>query len=243
MGDGAPRSAYISPHTTLDLKGRRITMDILQILFFAGLAVFLAVRLYSALGKPQGRTHEDHVREERERAAAPGAPAQPRPAPISGETPASPAFTGPAAEGLANIAAADLSFDPDGFAGGARQAYEMIVVAYAKGDRDALEPLLTERVKAAYDNAITQREEAGHAVTTEIERVKRAEIVEASLNDNRAKVRVAFSAEIASETRDRDGEIVSGDLNQLKTVDEIWSFERDVTSGNPNWRLASVKPA
>jgi predicted lipid-binding transport protein (Tim44 family) len=243
MGDGAPRSAYISPHTTLDLKGRRITMDILQILFFAGLAVFLAVRLYSALGKPQGRTHEDHVREERERAAAPGAQAQPRQAPISGETPASPAFTGPAAEGLANIAAADQSFDPDGFAGGARQAYEMIVVAYAKGDRDALEPLLTERVKAAYDNAITQREEAGHAVTTEIERVKRAEIVEASLNDNRAKVRVAFSAEIASETRDRDGEIVSGDLNQLKTVDEIWSFERDVTSGNPNWRLASVKPA
>ena len=226
-----------------DLKDRRSTMDILQILFFAGLAVFLAVRLYSALGKPQGRTHEDHVREERERAAASGAPAQPGPVPISDDTQPSPAFSGPAAEGLADIAAADRSFDPDGFSSGARQAYEMIVVAYAKGDRNALEPLLTERVKSAYDIAITQREEAGHIVTTEIERVKRAEIVEASLNDNRAKVRVAFSAEIASETRDGDGELVSGDLNQLNTVDEIWSFERDVTSGNPNWRLASVKPA
>jgi predicted lipid-binding transport protein (Tim44 family) len=218
-------------------------MDILQILFFAGLAVFLAVRLYSALGKPQGRTHEDHMREERERAAAAGAPAEPRPVAASDDAPASPAFAGPAAEGLSAIAAADRDFDPDGFASGARQAYEMIVGAYARGDRAALEPLLTERVKTAYDSAIAQREEAGQTVTTEIERVKRAEIVEASLNDNRAKVRVAFSAEIASETRDSEGQVVSGDLNQLKTVDEIWSFERDVTSGNPNWRLASVKPA
>jgi len=218
-------------------------MDILQILFFAGLAVFLAIRLYSALGKPQGRTHEDHVRDERERAAASAASPKARPTLVTGETADTPAFSGPAAEGLAAIAAADRSFDPDGFAQGARQAYEMIVKAYAKGDREALEPLLTERVKTAYDNAIAQREAAGQTVATEIDRVKRAEIVEASLNDNRARVRVAFSAEIASETRGPDGEVVSGDLNQLTTVDEIWSFERDVTSGNPNWRLASVKPA
>lgn len=217
-------------------------MDILQILFFAGLAVFLAVRLYTALGKPQGRTHDDHVREERERAAAtassPGGPA-----PALAEVPAAPAYSGPAAEGLAAIAAADRNFDPDGFVSGARQAYEMIVAAYAKGDRETLQPLLTERVRNAYESAIAEREAADQSVVTEIERLKRAEIVEASLNDNRAKVRVAFSAEIASETRGSGGEIVAGDLNQLKTVNEIWSFERDVTSGDPNWRLASVKPA
>jgi predicted lipid-binding transport protein (Tim44 family) len=118
----------------------------------------------------------------------------------------------------------------------------MIVTAYARGDRDALGPLLSERVRAAYDAAIAEREGEGRSMVTELERIKRAEIVEASLNDTRAKVRVAFSAELASETRDSAGEVVSGDLNQLQTVDEIWSFERDVTSGDPNWRLASVKP-
>ncbi|MEQ8404917.1 MAG: Tim44/TimA family putative adaptor protein [Oceanicaulis sp.] len=217
-------------------------MDILQILFFAGLAVFLAVRLYSALGKPQGRTHEDHVREERERAAAAAAAGQARPGPVAAEAPISPAYTGPAGEGLTAISQADRSFDPDTFEKGARQAYEMIVSAYAQGDRDTLAPLLSDRVRAAYDASISEREAAGQSMTTEVERIKRAEIVEASLNDNRAKVRVAFSAEIASEIRDRDGEVVSGDLNQLQTVSEIWSFERDVTSRDPNWRLASVKP-
>jgi predicted lipid-binding transport protein (Tim44 family) len=215
-------------------------MDILQILFFAGLAVFLAVRLYMALGRPTGRTHEDHVREERERAAA--APQGPRPVEAEPDRPAiSPAYSGPAGEGLSAIAQADRSFDPDGFANGALQAYEMIVDAYAKGDKTTLEPLLTERVYAAYAKAIDDRAEAGQTLTTEIERIKSAKIVEASLNDNRARVKVAFSAEIASELRDRDGQAVDGDLSLLKTVDEVWSFERDVTSDNPNWRLAAVK--
>lgn len=217
-------------------------MDILQILFFAGLAVFLAVRLYMALGRPTGRTHEEHVREERERAAA--APQEPRPVDAPADRPAvSPAFSGPAGAGLSQIAEADRSFDPDGFVQGARQAYEMIVDAYAKGDAEALEPLLTERVYKAYAKAIEDRAAADQTLTTEIERIKSAKIVEASLNDTRAKVKVAFSAEIASELRDADGQVLEGDLSRLKTVDEVWSFERDVSSDNPNWRLAGVKSA
>jgi predicted lipid-binding transport protein (Tim44 family) len=217
-------------------------MDILQILFFAGLAVFLAVRLYMALGRPTGRTHEDHVREERERVSA--NEQRPKPVDLQADQPSlSPAFSGPAGEGLSAIAQVDRTFDPDGFVTGARQAYEMIVGAYAKGDKDALEPLLSDRVFKAYAKAIDDRAEAGQALTTEIERIKSAKIVEASLNDNRARVKVAFSAEIASELRDSDGQAVEGDLSLLKTVDEVWSFERDVTSDNPNWRLSAVKTA
>lgn len=223
-----------------------MNMDVLQLLFFAGLAVFLGVRLYMLLGKPSGRTHEDHVREERERAAAaaraprpvdpagpavPGAPSQPSP------------FTGPAAAGLAAIAGADGGFDQDGFVSGAREAYKMIVEAYAAGDKDALAPLLSGKVMAAWGAAIDARAGKNWTMTTEIDRLKSAEIVEASLNDNRARVKVAFSADIASETRDADGAIMEGDLTTLKTVDEIWSFERDVTSPNPNWYLAGVRAA
>lgn len=220
-------------------------MDLLQILFFSGLAVFLAIRLYLALGKNTGRTHEDHVREERERATA-AAPGTVRrgPATVSdGAAPTGSALSSPVAEGLAAIGQADRSFDADMFAAGARQAYQMIVSAFARGDRDTLRTLLTDRVMAAYETSISDREASGQTVRTEIERIKRAEIVEALLNDTRAKVRVAFSAELASETRDAEGAVVQGDLTTLKTVDEIWSFERDVTSADPNWKLASVKPA
>lgn len=239
--DGTVMSAYIGGVDNRMHRARSpAVMDILQILFFAGLAVFLAIRLYMALGRPTGRTHEEHVREERERAAARPEAAQPYSADAGPAAP-TPAFSGPAGDGLAAIAAADRSFDPDSFAGGARQAYEMIVDAYAKGDKAALEPLLSERVYTAYATAIDGRADAGQTLVTEIDRIKSAKIVEASLNDNRARVKVAFSAEIASEVRDSDGQAVDGDLSLLKTVDEVWSFERDITSDNPNWRLAGVK--
>lgn len=223
-----------------------MNMDVLQLLFFAGLAVFLGVRLYMLLGKPSGRTHEDHMREERERAAAsnraprPVGPAGPAAADLAPEPSH---FTGPAAAGLAAIASADGGFDQSVFVAGAREAYKMIVTAYAAGDKDTLGPLLSEKVMKAWGASIDARAGKGLAMTTEIERLKSAEIVEASLNDNRAKVKVAFSAEIASETRDPDGSVVEGDLTTLKTVDEIWSFERDVTSPNPNWYLAGVRSA
>jgi predicted lipid-binding transport protein (Tim44 family) len=129
-------------------------MDILQILFFAGLAVFLACALYR-LGPPTGRTHEDHVREERERAAAASDPAS---TPQPTRRRCSQAFSGPAGEGLVAIAKADRNFDPIRFREGAKQAYTMIVEAYARGDRETLEPLLSERVFKAYDASIAQRE-------------------------------------------------------------------------------------
>jgi len=216
-----------------------MNMDVLQLLFFAGLAVFLGVRLYMLLGKPSGRTHEDHMREERERAAAAGR--APRPAGPVG--PAGAELSPEAPVYLAAIAAADGGFDQDGFVSGAREAYKMIVTAYAAADKDTLGPLLSEKVMAAWGASIDARADKKLTMTTEIDRLKSAEIVEASLNDNRARVKVAFSAEIASETRDADGTIVEGDLTTLKTVDEIWSFERDVTSPNPNWYLAGVRSA
>ena len=236
-GDGARCAAYMTLNDFADRSGVVGAMDVLQLMFFAGLAVFLGVKLYTTLGKPTGRSPEEHAREDAERRAARPEPVQNAPRPI----PVSEAFAGPAGEGLLAIAQADRSFDPDEFLSGAKQAYSMIVLAYANGDKESLGNLLTKRVLTAYEASISARERAGHTVTTEIERVAKAAIVEASLNDNQARVRVAFTAEIATETKDQKGQRVEGDLNVLKTVDEVWSFERDIDSENPNWRLSGVK--
>lgn len=217
-------------------------MDILQILFFAGLAVFFAVRLYMLLGKPTGRSPEEHAAEARAREQARAPEAEKAPTALDARRAAS-AFSGPAGEGLSAIAEADAGFDPAGFMGGARHAYEMILTAFAAGDRDGLRPLLSDKVFTRYAAAIAEREAAGHELRTEVERIMSAEFEEASLNANRARVKVRFIAELASETRDSKGERLSGDLSRLDTIREIWSFERDVTDENPNWVLSGVKPA
>ena len=214
-------------------------MDFLPILFIAGIAVFFAVKLYDVLGKPTGRSPEEHAASKPQstgREAGEPALAQSRPA-------ASAAYAGPAGEGLAEIAEADQSFDPDEFLKGARQAYEMVLTAFAKGDRETLENLLAPRVYKRYAAAIDEREGRGETQVTELERLRDAGLYEASLNGDKARVKVRFLAELANETRDSDGRVIAGDLSKLDTVSEIWSFERDVTETDPNWKLTGVKPA
>jgi len=215
-------------------------MDILQIIFFAGLAVFLGIRLYHVLGRPTGRSPEEHAAEQAARDAAHG----PTTMPDAQGRPASPrpVYGGPAGAGLAAIAEADPRFDPETFRKGAESAYRMIVEAYAAGDRDTLRGLLSPRVFERYDASISEREAKGEQQVTEIERVRDFDIEEASLEGSRAKVKLRVHAEIAAETRSADGERIAGDLNTLRPVEELWSFERDVTSSDPNWTLFAVKP-
>lgn len=225
-------------------------MELLQILFFAGLAVFIGIRLYMALGRPVGRSPEEHAREEAENARAREAAAPVREPAADHDAPArlQPSFSAVdvaegAYDGLEAIGDADPAFDASQFIQGARAAYGMIASAFARGDVEALEPLLAPRVMTAYREAIEARAAKGETLTTEIDRIREARLQEASLNGPKAKIKVRFVAEIAHETRAADGSVVSGDIAALHPVSEIWSFERDVTSANPNWRLSAVRPA
>lgn len=207
--------------------------ELLSTLLFGAVAVFLAFRLYSVLGRREG-----HM----------GAPASREVEPSrldrqSDATHLRPAFDGPAAAGLEAIARADAGFDPAVFADGARKAYEMIVEAFARGDRDALRPLLAPNVYDRYEAAIAKRETRGETVRTEVERIRSAAITDASHVDNKAQVTVHFDSEIATETLDANGKVIAGDFNQLATVHEDWVFERRTDTSDPNWVLIRVASA
>jgi predicted lipid-binding transport protein (Tim44 family) len=196
---------------------------LIQILVLAFIAGFVLFRLYTTLGRRTGAER----------------PAEPRPAPAQGqlppEQPAQPPLTGatvsgPASEGLMAIVRADPSFDSEHFVSGARSAYELIVNAFAKGDRDALRGLLTPRVFDSYAAAIQTREEKGEA-GPELVRLKAAEIIDADLHGDVARVSVRFEAELAE------------GAHGVRDAREKWTFERDIRSPDPNWRLARVTAA
>lgn len=219
-------------------------MEIIQILIFAAIAVFLGVRLFSLLGKPTGRSHEEHAREMREKEAAryenkpQTTPTQTEPVDGLDQLPELDEAT---QESLHRLMEADPGFDPITFLKGARSAYEMIVTAYAKGDMETLKPLLSDRVASAYEKSITDRQSREEVQVTELERIKETRLREASLKDGVARIKVEFNAEIASEVRDKEGQVVSGDINTLKTVEEVWTFERRIQNDNPNWVLSGVR--
>lgn len=209
-------------------KGVAGRMDIWTLLSGV-VAIFFAYRLYTVLGRREGHME------------APTPPEEVAKTGDAGRMPGlRPAFEGPAAAGLEAIAAADTRFDPNAFVEGARSAYTMIVEAFSAGDRKTLEPLLAAKVLDRYTTAIDQRADRGETVRTEIERIRSAEITEAGLDNETARIKVRFVAEIATETRDADAVVIAGDLGHLSTVTEDWMFERRTDTGNPNWVLTRV---
>lgn len=148
------------------------------------------------------------------------------------------------ADGLLAINKADSVFEPDGFLKGARQAYEMIVTAFAEGNRDVLRTLLNDTAMDDFSRAISEREKLGERVDQSFVGIKKADVLEAEVAKGVATVTVRFLSELISATRNRSGEVIDGDPSRVKEVTDIWTFSRDVSSArarrNPNWQLVAT---
>jgi predicted lipid-binding transport protein (Tim44 family) len=147
------------------------------------------------------------------------------------------------ANGLVDIVRADETFDPDTFLKGARAAYELIVTAFAEGNRKTLKSLLSREVYEGFAGAITERESRGEQVDQSFVGIKATDVVEAELKNGLAQVTVKFVSELISATRDKSGEVIGGDPKRIKEVTDIWTFAREVASRDPNWRLIATQAA
>ncbi|MEO0884060.1 MAG: Tim44/TimA family putative adaptor protein [Pseudomonadota bacterium] len=198
----------------------------IEVLIAAAVALFVLSRLYVALGRDDGPP------EGRSRTPARAPATSPMPSgPREQDEPVRqrPIFHGPAATGLETIYEADETFHPDEFRNGARAAYEMILAAYASGDRKTLKPLLDDDVFEAWDAAIKERDQSGED-PFELLRVRKLEIEDAELDGSVARVMVRFEAEL-------------GDGETTRATQDIWTFKRDITSSDPNWVLDDVETA
>jgi predicted lipid-binding transport protein (Tim44 family) len=235
-------------------------VDIFTILFLV-IAVVVILKLRSVLGR---RTGDEDARIERYRAQerARAAAAQEKVVTLprrgqevpAGETQVAASaadveakvrtFAGEdqaLAESLLAIHKADRTFDPEAFVKGARQAYEMIVTAFAEGNRKILKNLLSREVFDGFSAAIGDRESRGEQIDQSFVGINRADVVEAELKNGQAQVSVKFVSELISATRDRAGAVVSGDPKKIKEVIDIWTFAREISSRDPNWKLVATQ--
>ena len=206
-------------------------MPILELIIFAGLAVVVLFQLYSVLGRRVGRQPED--------TPADAAVATVKPARLEGEEPqAAEAAEGVALSGLAAVRARDGGFDLPRFLSGAKGAYEMIVTAFAAGDRETLRNLLSPAIMASFDAEIARRETEGRTETVEFAHAPRADLEKADVVGDLAKITVRFLAEFRSRTKGPEGEGVDD-----RRTAELWTFERNLKSRDPNWTLVRVDAA
>ena len=210
-----------------------------EIVLLAMVALFVGLRLYSVLGRRTG--HEQQ-------------PVVTRPEPVAAAEPAAPvvdvaperadngglAYQDGAASGIRAIVSADPHFDVARFLEGAQAAYRMILEAFWKGDREELAYLVGDDVRSAFEQAIAEREAAGHKLDNRLIAIERAVIENASLERKVASIVVRFDADIAAVTRDENGEVIAGSLTDAVDTHDVWTFRRTLGSDDPNWLLVET---
>jgi predicted lipid-binding transport protein (Tim44 family) len=139
-----------------------------------------------------------------------------------------------------SFAEIDPDFDPGEFVDGARAAYEMIVNAFAEGDRKTLQSLLSPEVYDEFLGAIAERTKRDERIESSFVSIDKAEIKDAKLNGSTAHLVVSFVSQMITATLDKDGEVIDGDPSKIIPVNDIWTFARDLNTSNPNWKLVAT---
>ncbi len=210
----------------------------IDLILFAMIAAFLILRLRGVLGRRTG--HEQ---------PPPDTVAHKRSAekPSDDNVVALPDRSGdddvpqsPLEAGLAQIKVVDRNFDPEDFLVGARVAFEIVVAAFAKGEKDGLRPLLSDEVFDNFSGAIDARESRGETLETTLVGIKESNIIEARVDSRVAFVTVRFVTEQINVTCDVTNKVVDGDPDHVTRITDIWTFARNTRSRDPNWSLVET---
>jgi predicted lipid-binding transport protein (Tim44 family) len=233
------------------------SLDVTTIIFLA-LAAFVIWRLRSVLGQKTGREQPPVMRREppppRQEPGSPESGNVVRlPGAVAGRANGSGADLAPdrwkgvaepgsrVAEGLDEIAKVEPEFDARGFLEGAKMAYEMIVTAFAQGDRKTLKNLLSRDVYEGFERAIGEREKRGEKAETTFVSIDKAEIVGVEVRNQVAHMMVRFVSQLITATRNAEGAVVDGSPEAVVEVTDVWTFARPIGSRDPNWQLVATE--
>ncbi|MFE3836745.1 Tim44/TimA family putative adaptor protein [Pseudogemmobacter sonorensis] len=214
--------------------------SLIQLLVLAGIAIFLILKLRSVLGtrdgfeKPPLPLEDAAPRAKRDFAVIEGGPDHD----ILDHVPEG----SPQAKALAAMKRAEPAFALTPFLQGARQAYEMILMAFERGDLDSIRPFLSDDVEASFAEVIEAREAQGLTVEADFIGLKELAVDDAEFypESGLGEITVRFVGELTSVVRDKSGEIIEGDAKTAKRQRDVWTFARKLGSDDPNWQLVAT---
>jgi len=214
------------------------SFQFVDIILLAMVAGFLILRLRSTLGRRTGHEHQpDNFSSDNNIVKLQSAKID-----ESNQINLDSRYKGTKFEkGLMNILSINPHFNINDFINGSKKAFEIILLAFSRYDKDALRPMLALDVYKSFEAAISEREDLGEVSETELISINLAEFDEISVSGDNASIAMRFESEQINIIKSDDGQVVEGSKDQIETVIDIWTFERNLKSNNPNWLLVSTK--
>lgn len=216
---------------------------VIQLLVLAGVAIFLILRLRSVLGTREGfEKPPAPMPEPGRRADDPRRDFEVIEGGVDRDIADHVPDGSEAAEALARMKGAEPSFSVTEFLQGARGAYEMILMAFERGELDSVAAFLDPDVLASFSEVVDMRAENGVTVEASFVGVRETVLKTASYDEasREAEITVRFVAELTSVVRDAGGDIIEGDPNAIKRQRDVWTFARHMGTGDPNWKLVAT---
>ena len=211
----------------------------IQLLVLAGIAIFLVLRLRSVLGTREGFEK-----------------------PVARENPADARRAGfevieggpdrditdhvdegsNAANELAELKRAEPGFGVTDFIQGARGAYEMILMAFERGELDDIRPFLSDDIYDSFNSVVQARRDQGLTVEAEFIGVRSVTLVDANFDapTREAEITIRFVGELTVAVRDKGGDLIEGSPTEVKRQKDTWTFARTMGSDDPNWKLVAT---
>lgn len=213
---------------------------VLQLLVLAGVAVFLILKLRSVLGTRDG--FESPIQPLESKANQPERNFEVIDGGVDYDISDHVAVDSDAGQAITKFKKAEPGFLLTEFLGGARQAYEMILMAFENDDRETLERFLAKDVYDGFSAALDERADKGLVVEAEFIGLREIKIIDAAFAETSkiAEITLKFFGEITSVVKDIDGKIVEGSKTKIKKQNNIWTFERKMGSEDPNWTLIAT---
>lgn len=209
-----------------------------DIIVIGAIAAFILLRYRAMLGSSSGRDEASSAKpapiSEYERVIQ--LPAA-RATPVTDKKEDMSKQYGSLAETFIAMRAIDREFMPDEFLTGARAAYEMVIEAFTKRDRDTLKMLLSDTIYKQFDTSLKQDEDAKRRTESTLVAIKSAKLTDAKLVGNTATLTVDFTSEQIHLVRDEEGKIIEGDASREERVEDQWVFTRTLSSSDPNWKI------
>jgi predicted lipid-binding transport protein (Tim44 family) len=218
-----------------------MSTQMIELLILFAIAAFVLYRLKSVIGTRTGyEAPPERYQQGAEREAEPQLERAPEPA--IEDIDARHALSDDAREAFAAMRNVEPDFNVETFLGGARSAYEMILMAYEEGDRDTLRDLLAPDVFRAFESVIDERESQGLTVDARFIGVRDLRVESAAFDPetNEADVAIRFVGELITAVRDSENRIVEGDPNEVRRQTDVWTFSRVMGAPNPNWLLTAT---
>ncbi|AHM03463.1 Transporter [Roseibacterium elongatum DSM 19469] len=214
--------------------------SLLSLLVLAGIAIFLILRLRSVLGTREGfekpAPRPETVRREarREFEVIEGGPDDDIIDHVADGT--------EAAKALAAMKLAEPGFRVSEFLHGARGAYEMILMAFERGEVDELRNFLSGDVLEMFETVIQQREEQGLTIEAEFVGIRELALEAATYDRDTqvGEITVRFVGELTSVVKNAEGQVIEGDPTEIKRQRDLWTFARTMGRDDPNWMLVAT---